>query len=103
MESILAAVGTVLGVAAFAFFRDWRDGKSLFKKNDTAMSAMVMTRLLEGQQYMRDHYNDETTVLLRSIESRLTSLHEDLRDGFSGTAAKFREYDKYGIRARIDK
>ena len=33
METIITAIGTILGTAAMFIYRDWRDGKSLFKKN----------------------------------------------------------------------
>lgn len=70
MDNPLYAIGTILGTALLLVVRDLRDGKSIFRKND-------------GESLMRElkqHYNDETTVVLISIKERLDYLSGKIDD-----------------------
>ena len=92
MEPIVGigtALGTVIGTAAVLVLRDWRDGKSIFKKNGTAESVKAIKEMRDIQLQLQSHFNDETTVLLREI-----------RDGVLKTNSKLEEFEKYGIPAR---
>lgn len=89
MTELLAALGTIIGIAGITILRDMRDGKSIFKKNGTAESASVMRELRDSQLSLQHHFNDETTVLLKEI-----------RDGVREVHSKLEEFDKYGLPTR---
>lgn len=55
----ITIIGTILGIAAVQFFRDYRDGKNVFKKNES---------LGDGFQYMKHHYNDTLTQVLTELQ-----------------------------------
>lgn len=98
MDSFLAAVGTIIGIAALTFYRDWRDGKPLFRRGNDDMGDREMLSLMRG---LKAHYNDDTTRILTDICLKLDKI-DDLRDsirvGFAAMSQKFNEWDRYGIK-----
>lgn len=89
MNEFLTAAGTVLGIASVQFLRDYRDGKSLFKRNGAYENAQVIKKILESQSQLKEHYNDETTDLLRGIKEGIDKLNQ-----------KHENYEIIGIKTR---
>ena len=78
MEVFLTAIGTVLGTAALLFYRDWRDGKKILGKNGTAESAKYIKELRDSQLSLQQHFNDETTVILKEMRDCLSENNRQL-------------------------
>lgn len=125
MESILTTVYNAAGhfgpIGSFfllialmverAFDRGWlRFGDNIETANERVQLKTLMEKLLENQGTLQAHYNDETTELLESLvsgQARSISLIERtadaVKEGFKATEDKFKEYDKYGIKAVVVK
>jgi gas vesicle protein len=87
-QEILTAIGTIVGIALVMVVRDWRDGKSLLKKNGNNIHDEVKA-ILQSQGQLKQHYNEETTELLSRISEGIDRLNR-----------KHDEWDKYGIVTR---
>ena len=68
----LTAIGTILSVIVVALFRDWRDGKSLFKKNGKHEGETP-----EWAKQLQLHYNEETTAELKKMNASLESIKDE--------------------------
>lgn len=91
MAEILTAIGTILGIAATLFLRDWRDGKNLISKN------IPPNTLDEGFKYMKHHYNDELTAVLTNIEINTRNMAEEM----SKVDDKIDDIRVNGVRTRL--
>lgn len=90
----LTAIGTILGVAATLFFRDWRDGKKIFKSNNG---------MREDMNHLRHHYNDELTATLTIMQTnqvQQTKIMETVAQTLSVVANQQAEMLKYGVVCR---
>lgn len=80
--------------------RGWiRIGKSDENASEEVQLKNMMREILSSQKSLRLHYNDETTSLLDSISTDQKKSLVMLENGFKNVDDKFREYDKYGIKA----
>lgn len=71
MWQAVIGAATFVGIVLFEFTRDWRDGKALFHRNGTAESNRTLQAVLSNQLSLKNHFNDETTVLLHTIVDKL--------------------------------
>lgn len=85
---VLTAVGTVLGTALLLVLRDWRDGRSLFKRAEDNVPKWA--------EELQSHYNHDTTKELQEIKSELRTLTDAVGD--ANTSLK--NMDKYGVKIR---
>lgn len=71
---IIETGGAILAFAIVQILRDWRDGKSIFKRNGTAESNKAIKQILDSQTRLREHFNDETTTVLKDIVRKLDDI-----------------------------
>lgn len=82
------AVGTILGTAALLIARDWRDGKSILKRNGNNIHGDIA--------HLREHYNDEITPILKETQEVL----KEIRDSISEVNQMHKNYEVIGIKTR---
>lgn len=79
MTETVTAIGTILGIVTVMLARDWRDGKSIFRKKNVPQEVMADNRnalqpLMSKMDELSTHYNHETTEALAQI--RATQLQQ---------------------------
>lgn len=88
-QEVLTALGTMLGMAVIVILRDYRDGKTLFKKNGTNDISQAIKTILNSQSELKEHYNEDTTKIL-----------SDIRDSIKELAQIHKNYEIIGINTR---
>ena len=79
---LIATIGTILSFVAVAVFRDWRDGKSLFKKN--GKHEVVDADALFDRVILRldtNHFTHHTEAIVKAVEgvgSKVEKLNENV-------------------------
>lgn len=94
MTEILTAIGTVLGIAATLFLRDYRDGKNIFTKN------IPPNTLDEGFKYMKHHYNDELTAILTELQVNQKEGFRDINGSLKEISTMLTRIDAGGVKIR---
>lgn len=80
-SSILIGAGALIGNGLLLALRDWRDGKFLFKRNETQESNRFLKETRDSQMELQHHFNDETTVILKDIRigiERIITKQDDI-------------------------
>ena len=86
---IIYTIGTILGVAGTLIFRDWRDGKNLFKKAESPDVPQWVSMLTE-------HFNHDLTNQNEKIIEKLESIHDCLKKA----NIRLDEMKEYGVKMR---